>query len=137
MFEKTIRIAAPLALALAALPARADDARAPSRDESIAFCVQAKEITVQCKEELADHFAAMAPPERRANIRAKVLSEIVQESTGPLEPRRAKCATDYDRKTPVGRLTAADMEGVKACAREADCKARVACWTSRARRVPH
>jgi hypothetical protein len=109
----------------------AEQANVPSREEGIANCVQAKEIVVQCKDEMADFFAAMVPAERRACVRAKALKEIVEEGSGPLEPRRAKCGLDYDRGKQMGRVTAADLKAMQACDKESGCKARVACWTAR------
>jgi hypothetical protein len=127
MILKTMAIVVLAALA-------GGDARTPGRDEGIALCVQAKEVMVACKDDLADHFAAMAPPDRRQSVRAKARQEIIDEGTGPLEPRQAKCGVDFDRGRPLGRMTAADLEGIKGCAKqERDCKARVACWMALAR----
>jgi hypothetical protein len=114
-----------------ATPAAAEDSKAPNREEGIALCVQAKEIVVQCKDEMADFFAAMVPAEKRDSVRGKALKEIVEEGSGPLEPRRAKCGVDFDRGRQMGRVTAADLKAMQACDKERDCKARVACWTSR------
>jgi hypothetical protein len=116
---------------LPAAPATAEDPKAPNRDETISLCVQAKEIVVQCKDEMADFFAAMVPAEKRASVRAKALKEIVEEGSGPLEPRRAKCGVDFDRGKRMGRVTAADLKAMQTCDKERDCKARVACWTAR------
>jgi hypothetical protein len=134
MLKHALTITALLCETAIGRPALAEDARPPTRDESIDLCVAAKEITFQCKDEMADHFAAMAPADKRDVVRAKVLKELVEESTGPLEPRRAKCGADYDRGQRIGRLTPADLANTKACAaREADCKARVSCWMSLAK----
>jgi hypothetical protein len=105
-----------------------DDAAA-AREGHIAACLEAKEKALTCKEELADHFAAMAEPERRDKLRAKALQEIVEEGSGPMPARRAKCAGDHDANKRIGRLTPADLTAFDGCAREApDCKARVKCW---------
>jgi hypothetical protein len=130
----TMAVAAGLCLAGGA---QAGDARNQSRDESIALCLQAKEVTLACKEALADHFAALAPADRRERLRAKALQEIIEEGSGPLDRRQAKCALDHDRGKPLGRLTPADLAAVRGCEKKnPDCKARVACWMAVVRRQP-
>lgn len=117
-----------LTLALAA----AARAGGTDRDAQIAFCVEAKEKALTCKEALADHFANMvpatAPAAQRDRVRAKALAEIVQEGSGPIEPRRAKCALDRDRGRRIGRLERADLAAIERCQDASDCQARVACW---------
>jgi RNA polymerase sigma factor (sigma-70 family) len=118
--------------ALPALVAGAEQRGKPlARDEAIAACLEFKEKSLACKEELADHFAAMVPPERRAKIREKAMAEMVAEGSGPLEPRRNKCASDVDGKEkgpmPFGIFTDRDLAAVRACEKESECKKRVEC----------
>lgn len=119
---------------LPALVANAQEASKPlSRDEAISACLDFKPKAVVCKEELADLFAAMATPDRRAKVRERALKEIVDEGTGPIEARRNKCTIDVDQKEkghpPFGILTRGDLAAAQACDSESNCKERVACWT--------
>jgi RNA polymerase sigma factor (sigma-70 family) len=132
MREKVKMAVALFGTALPALVAGADQGGKPlPREELIAVCVEFKEKALVCKEELADHFAAFAPPERREKIRAKALQEIVQEGSGPLEPRQKKCAEDVDPKgkkpMSFGALTEPDVAALRICEKETDCKKRVEC----------
>jgi RNA polymerase sigma-70 factor (ECF subfamily) len=106
------------------------------REEGIKTCVWYKEVAVQCRNELADYFATFAkpgtPPEVLARYRQKALKEIVEEGTGPLEPRREKCAQDVDKRP----ITYGDLATLKTCAAQAhdDCKAAVTCAGAFAKR---
>ena len=132
MSSNAKKAATLMGLVLPALAVSAGEANQPlGREDAIAACVSFKEKVLVCKEELADHFAAMAPVERRAAIRAKALEEIVREGSGPLEPRQAKCAKDVDRKKkgkpPFGLFSTGDLSALEACDKQEDCKARIAC----------
>ena len=132
MREKLKKAVALFGTALPALVASAEQTGKPlGRDEAIAACLEFKEKSLACKEELADHFAAMVPPERRAKIREKAMAELVAEGSGPLEPRRVKCASDVDGKEkgplPFGVFTDRDLAALRACEKESVCKKRVDC----------
>jgi RNA polymerase sigma-70 factor (ECF subfamily) len=123
-------------LVLPALANAGDASKPLPKEEAVNTCIWYKEVAVKCKEELADYFASFAPagtpPEKRARYRARALEEIVAEGTGPLEPRRAKCAVDIEKQP----ITYGDLALLKSCAAQAkdDCKAAVECAKSFARR---
>jgi RNA polymerase sigma factor (sigma-70 family) len=128
MTRARTKLAAFFGVALPALVAAAQDEKPLSRDENIAFCMEFRERTVVCKEELSHLFAEMAPPsttpEQRERIRQKALKEIEQDGTGPVEPRRAKCAASVDRGFS---FTQGEVKAGRACMAEKDCKKSVAC----------
>jgi hypothetical protein len=115
-------------VALPALVAAAEEGKPLSRDDAIAFCVEFRERTVVCKEELSYVFADMMPAgtsaENKEKVRQKALKEIEEDGTGPLEPRRAKCAAHVDRGLT---FTQGDVKSGRACMAEKDCKKAVAC----------
>jgi hypothetical protein len=113
-------------LAAMASAVRAED-RPLSRTEAIAACVELKEKAVSCKDDWADYWASLAPADKRARIREKVLPEIVTEGSGPLAPRQEKCGLDVDRKKSWAMLTGELVAAARACYQANGCKERVAC----------
>ena len=122
------KLAAFFGVALPALVAAAQDEKPLTRDENIAFCVEFRERTVVCKEELSHMFANMmppsTPPEQKERVRQKALKEIEEDGTGPVEPRRAKCAASVDHGFS---FTQSEVKAGRACLDEKDCKKSVAC----------
>jgi RNA polymerase sigma-70 factor (ECF subfamily) len=122
------KLAVFFGVAVPAMVAAAQDEKPLSRDEAIGFCVEFRERTVVCKEELSHMFADMVPPgtspEAKEKIRQKALKEIEEDGTGPLEPRRAKCARSIDRGLSFNE---GDVKTGRACMAEKDCKKSVAC----------
>ena len=124
--ENLKRAAALFGVVLPALVAGAEESgKTLTKEESIDFCVDMREKTAECKEEFADHFASMGPPERREAIRKKVLEELVADGTGPREPRRQKCAAQAERKPPSYKQE--DVKEARKCFAEKDCKTAFAC----------
>jgi RNA polymerase sigma-70 factor (ECF subfamily) len=115
---------------LPALVASAEDSKRLTPDETIDFCVEMREKQFTCKEVIADVRVSRVPADKREGSRRMVLKEITEDGTGPLEPRKAKCATDL--KLPkaawIGFLTKADVAAIRSCNVEKDCKNGVACW---------
>jgi hypothetical protein len=117
--KKTLTLIATLTLPALAL---ADD-KPVAPDQGVAACVEFREKAVACKDVLADYFASFAPAERRASVREKVLAEIVDDGSGPLEARRAKCAESQ----AAAPYTEADVATLRACAAKTNCDAQLAC----------
>lgn len=126
MRAKVKQAAALFGVAIPALVASADTGgRELSRDEHITFCVQRWEKMAACKDEFAAHFSDKLPVERREVHRAKFMKQVLEAGTGPVEPRREKCAASIDRVQPV--VTASEVTKARACFAEPDCKTVVAC----------
>ena len=119
----TVATLATGALALRAVAARADGDKPVPPEQGIAACVEFREKAVACKDVLADYFASFAPPEQRARIRERALAEIIADGSGPLEPRRAKCA-EAQARSPYTERVLATLRG---CATKTDCTAQLAC----------
>ena len=128
MTRARVRLAAFFGVALPAMVAAAQDDKPLSRDENIAFCVEFRERTVVCKEEYSHLFVSMVPPstppEQKERMRQKALKEMEEDGTGPLEPRRAKCAASVDHGFG---FTQGEVKAGRACMDEKDCKKAVAC----------
>lgn len=128
MTRARTKLATFLGVALPAMVAAAQDDKPLGREENIAFCVEFRERTVACKEELSHLFISMVPPgtspEQKEKIRQKTLKEIEEDGTGPLEPRRAKCAASVDKGFG---FTQGEVKAGRACMDEKDCKKSVAC----------
>jgi RNA polymerase sigma-70 factor (ECF subfamily) len=133
MLKKTV-ILFGLVLPTLAMAGEAD--KPLPREEAIKTCVWYKEMAVQCRNELADFFATFAkpgtPPEVLARYRAKALKEILDEGTGPLQPRREKCSQDVEKRP----ITYGDLATLKKCAAQTneDCKAAIECANAFAKR---
>jgi hypothetical protein len=119
------RTVALFGVVLPALAASADDGKRPLvRDDGIATCVWHWEQSQRCKEDLADVFSGSVSPEKRDQVRKKLLAEIVAAGTGPLEPRQEGCAGSIDRRS----ITVAERTIMQKCAAELeDCKAWLDC----------
>ena len=126
MRMKMKHMAALFGTALPALVASAQTGgRELSRDEHIAFCVHRWERMAACREEFADYFSNKMPPDRRLAHRARFIEKATEAGTGPIEPRRQKCAEMVDRVQPT--MTSAAVENVEQCLAKPTCQAVVAC----------
>jgi RNA polymerase sigma factor (sigma-70 family) len=130
--ENLKRAAAFLGVALPALVAGAGEKRDPVTEEGIDLCVATRERTLECKEEYADAIIAhySPSPERQAALRRKVIEKITAEGSGPLEPRREKCAA-MAMPGPPPPTEKAGLErmrkAIDECFAQPECTARVAC----------
>jgi RNA polymerase sigma factor (sigma-70 family) len=132
---KTKHAAVLFGTALPALVASAQSGgRELSRDEHIEFCVHRWERMAACKEGFADHFAGKQPPERREAHRLRFIEMATEAGTGPIEPRRQKCAASVDKVQPT--MTAAAVSEVERCLAETDCQAMLACMKPILDRAP-
>jgi hypothetical protein len=88
---------------------------------------------------MANHFVKDVPPEQRAKFKQKAIKDLKAEGSGPIEPRRRKCAEDVDEaergRPPFGLFKRADLAALEACDKEPACPARVACWLGLASEV--
>jgi hypothetical protein len=120
-------------LVVAGLPAMEVGAQQadPGMEAGIDLCVQMRERIFECKEQFADFFVARhnPPPEQRDALRRKALEEIVQEGSGPLEPRRKICAAMArpGHAPPSKEWLDEARKKLEGCAATTDCSARVAC----------
>lgn len=107
-----------------------------SHDDATNMCVRLHEQTAQCAEEFIDAVLSLrakyepgfsevlADPKARAEIRAEGLKEAAADGSGPLEPRRERCA-QYAAKGPP--VPASDPATLEECYKAHDCAAKLAC----------
>jgi RNA polymerase sigma-70 factor (ECF subfamily) len=126
----TSGVRALVGVTLPALVAGAEQSRQLTPPEALDFCVEMRERSLVCKEVLADIRVARVPREAREASRRLVLQEIVEDGTGPVERRRAKCAADLQLPGAfwIALLTRADVSAIRDCHVEKDCKMGIACW---------
>ncbi len=123
-------VGALVGVTLPALVAGAQQSAVLTAPEVLDFCIEMRERYLVCKEVLADIRVARVPADKREGSRRMVLQEIVEDGSGPLERRRARCTADL--KLPgafwISLLTHADVSAIRACHAEQDCKNGIACW---------
>jgi RNA polymerase sigma factor (sigma-70 family) len=130
--ENLKRAVAFLGVALPALLASAEQKRHPLTEQGIDLCVATRERSFACKEEFADALIARRnpPPEQRAAWRRKAIEKITADGSGPLEPRRDRCAAMV-LPGPPPPTEKAGLERIRKrldeCTAQPDCTARVAC----------
>jgi hypothetical protein len=114
---------------LPALVATAEGQKPLPRDEAIAFCVEQREWIVQkCKDEFADMLVERVPPDLREAKKKDWLKKLEEGGTGPVEPRKQKCAEELDKKAQLASIsTYAGRDAIRACQKESDCKTALAC----------
>jgi RNA polymerase sigma factor (sigma-70 family) len=123
------KTAALFGIVLPALVASAEGQKPLPREEAITFCVEQREWIVQkCKEDYADLMVSRTPPERREAARKEWLQKLEEGGSGPLPPRREKCAAELDKGAQLASIsTYAGREAIQACQKQTDCKAALAC----------
>ena len=130
MMRNTSRAVALFGVLLPALAASAEDSARLSPVETIDFCIEMREKMAACKDVVADIRSSRVPADKREGTRQMILKEITEDGTGPLEPRKAKCATDL--KLPkaiwISHINKADVRAIRSCDIDKDCKMGVACW---------
>jgi len=99
------KVSALLGLVLPTLAAASVNLQPLSEDEAVAACVEFKAVAVRCKEEPGDH------------------SEVVEEGSGPIAPRRARCKQNVEYKT----FTRGEREQMERCGAVVDCAAFLEC----------
>ena len=127
MKNTATKMAALLSVALPALMASAESAKPLTREQAIDFCVEFRENAVPCKDDVADLLVARVSADKRAAFRKKALQEIVDDGTGALETRKAKCAAELEKKSWLAKATQADRGAIRACQAQKECKAAIAC----------
>jgi len=116
--------------------ARSVTAKEPSRGELIAGCVESREKSFECKDPFIDAMIDLrlsrsgktVTTEEREKMKAQGMAEITEDGSGPLPPRRAKCAALVDQMTSAGRSIRPSIHAdLKACYKKTDCRQRVHC----------
>jgi RNA polymerase sigma-70 factor (ECF subfamily) len=128
--HSTKTAAAALGVLLPVLAASAADSKTLTPEETIDFCIEMREEMLACKDVVADVRSSRVPADKRESTRRVILQEVMEDGSGPLEARKAKCAVEL--KSPkaawISHITKADAGTIRACKAQQDCKLRMACW---------
>lgn len=123
------------ACATSPAPAASEEGTVPL-EQATAMCVRLHEEAARCTEPFIDQllelrakydpaFAQLlADPQQREEIRRIGIAETLEDGTGDLARRQARC-TEYARNGPPA--PASDPSTLEACYRQPDCASRVAC----------
>jgi hypothetical protein len=129
-----VLVAGPWSVALEAKP----PVKPLTAEEEIAACVTLRERANECRELFIDELIDLRTrrtvtpmtKEQRQASRAKGVADLQADATGPLEPRRKKCAADLavaKANPPPPVPDRADVAKLDRCYRHKDCKQRVDC----------
>lgn len=121
--------------ACASSPAAPAEGTAPL-EQATAMCVRLHEEAARCTEPFVDQLLELrarydpafaqrlADPQQREELRRIGIEETLEDGTGDLARREARC-TEYARNGPPA--PASDPSTLEACYRLPDCASRVAC----------
>jgi RNA polymerase sigma-70 factor (ECF subfamily) len=135
--ERLKRAAVFLGVVLPSLAAGAEGAQDAALESSVVgACVELHEKMNECRDLFVDtmldlHLAKAGQkvtPEQRAKMREKLVRDLTEMGTGPLEPRQARCKVMVEKMGEHHRKVAESRgSSLKACYSQPDCQARLAC----------
>jgi RNA polymerase sigma factor (sigma-70 family) len=134
--ERLKRAAVFLGVVLPSLAAGAAEAAQDAALEQavVDACVELHERMYECRDPYIDAMIDLhlggkrISPEEKAKLREHLMQGLTETATGPLEKRQARCKSMLSQAGERHRKVAeARWPSLRACYKEQDCQARVAC----------